>query len=104
MINKIRIDKTKNTVPKTPLFIGILIFSVVVLTVYLAIESSSKGAILADLERQKNELIEENNRIKSEFMYSSSLMTLQETAESLGYKKPEKIIYTGLPEPMAKLP
>lgn len=97
-------SKTKSSIPKTPIIVGILISTVVVMTVYLAIEASSKGSILADLEKQKSQLIQENNKLSSELISSSSLTALQDTAESLGYNKPEKIIYTGLPEPLAKLP
>ena len=64
-----------------------------VLTIYLTIQTVTSGAKLAHLEKQEQELTQENSQLNDELVKSSSLTAVSETAEELGFAKPEKIIY-----------
>lgn len=82
------------------LFIGILSISII----YLSIEASTKGSILADLEYNQQQLMQENEDLTQQLITNSSLTRLSEIAEKDGFVRPQKIIYIGSQDTLAKLP
>lgn len=73
-------------------------------TVFFTIETATSGAELARLEHSEQVLLEENRTLSSQLLQRSSLSNLSESAESLGYKKPTKVIYILEPAGVAKVP
>ncbi|GEM_PF-2662003 len=85
------------------IFIAFLGFLLVV-TVFLAIESAGNGSKLYYLEKERTRLEEENRQLKTELIAKTSLTKIEEIALSLGMKKSEDIIYIDSEVPIAKLP
>lgn len=73
-------------------------------TVFLTIDNTTKGARLAELGKEEIKLLEQNRKLSNDLVKASSLISLEEKAESLGFKKPEKIIYVLGSSQVAKIP
>ncbi len=76
----------------------------VIATVFFAIEASTLGARLAELENQEIILNKEKQEYSNQLINSSSLSGMGEKAEQLGFKKPSDVIYISEKEAVAKLP
>lgn len=72
--------------------------------VYSAIQMSSVGARIAELEREEQELILKNSELSDNLVGKTSLLSISENAEKMGFVKPETVIYTEKEEVAAKLP
>ena len=97
---KVKKKRIKNR--KTVLLPVVVVFALVV--VYLTIEAATSGAILSQFEQEEARLIRENRQLQEELVKSTSLTTLGEKAEGLGFKKPSLVIYITEKEAVAKLP
>ena len=75
-----------------------------IITVFYAIQISSLGAILVNLESKNKSLVDENISLNSEVMKSGSLTSASEKAEELGFSRPSSIIYLNNQESVARLP
>ena len=73
-------------------------------TIFITIEASSSSSVLAHLESEEARLGEESQDLRNYLVKASSLNELGKSAEKLGFVKPEKIVYLGKEEPVAKLP
>lgn len=82
---------------------SILIGSTAILAVFLTIFISASGAELTHLEKKEQTLIIENRILLSQSLKSSSLSSLEEKAQELGFISPEKIVYLKAKEPVAQL-
>ena len=70
-------------------------------TVFFTVEMSSSGLMLARLESQKEELLDKNRNLTDQLIKKSSLRNLEESAESLGFKKSNTILYINDQDPVA---
>ena len=70
-------------------------------TVFFTVEMSSSGLMLARLESQKEELLDQNRNLTDQLIKKSSLRNLEESAESLGFKKGNTILYINDQDPVA---
>ena len=97
--HKIQPASTKLSKP----ILGVLAV-VLIITVYFAIQISSLGATLVDLENNNKKLSDENLKLTSEIMKSGSLSQASEKAEELGFSGPSRVIYLSREDSVAKLP
>jgi len=82
------------------LTIAVFVISVVVFT----IETATSGARLAKLEKQEKELSAENAELSTKLVEYSSLTSLENKSNELGFGPPQKILYIGREDGVAKLP
>ena len=95
------IKKRKTKVfPLLWIIFGIFLVS----SVFFTIETATKGAQLAKLEKEEKMLTEENRQLSSQLIQLSSLTNLEAKAKDLGFSKPAKIIYISEPSGVAKVP
>ena len=95
--------RTKRKIKNTTILLPILAaFAFVV--VFLAIEAATSGAQIAQLEQEEAVLTKQSRELSDQLVKASSLITLGEEAEVLGFKKPSQIIYITEKEVVAKLP
>jgi len=98
--NSVKLSKLK---PIASIFIVItLVFMVVI--VFLSIHTAATGAEVAHLERQEEELIIEIKQLSDRLENYSSLRSVSEKADELGFFDPQKIIYVSKEETAVKLP
>jgi cell division protein FtsL len=74
------------------------------LTVFLAIQSISVSAKLAYLETEEVKLTKSNEELNNILIENSSLTSLSKSAESMGFTKPTRLVYTEKGQEVAKLP
>jgi len=91
--------KIKNTTILLPI-LAVLAFVVV----FLTIEAATSGAQVVQFEQEEAVLTKQNRELSDQLVKASSLITLGEEAEILGFKKPSQIIYITEKEIVAKLP
>jgi len=72
--------------------------------VYSAIQMSAVGARIANLEEEERNLLSKNNELSDNLVNKTSLLSISESADKMGFVKPENIIYTKREEFTAKLP
>lgn len=89
---------------KIPLFMLLLLAITGLSSVFLAIEISTSGAELAKLESESARLKREKEILTVDLVKASSLSSLGERAEEMGFVKPERVLYIGEAETVAKLP
>jgi hypothetical protein len=85
---------------------GILwIFTVlfIALQVLFAVQTTTSGANLANLEKVEEILIDKNHELTSELVKSTSLKQIGKKAEGLGFFKPENTIYLNTEDFVAKV-
>lgn len=85
-----------------PLF-WVLTLGVISCLVFLTIELSTVGLKLTKLQEEESVLSEEKRNLEEEIAKSNSLNSFEETAENLGFLKPQKVIYITGDEGIAKL-
>jgi hypothetical protein len=73
-------------------------------TILLAIEVSTLGATLVNLEQEELKLVKENRELSNQLIQASSLKKVGEKSQDLGFIKPTKILYIGKDEVVARLP
>lgn len=71
----------------------VAIFIFLVTTVFLTLTTATSGAEVAKLEDEEAILIRANSELSDQIVNASSLSGTFKKAESLGFSKPEKIIY-----------
>ena len=76
----------------------------VVGNVYVAIQASTSGARISQLEGEKEKTAQESQRLSSELIELNSLKGLEKNAEDLGFSKPATIIYITSDATVAKIP
>jgi len=76
----------------------------VVANVVFTVSVSASGAELTSIEKAQNVLLSKNQELKDKITEVSSLSIIGEKAESLGFSKPEDIVYVQEVAPVAKLP
>lgn len=96
-------ENQKSSKKKYILYFGLFV-AVLVLNVYLAILSASRGSELLAIENQTEKIVVENRDLSAQVVYETSLKDLSEKAQELGMVKPEEIIYLSGAAPVAKLP
>lgn len=95
--------RTKRKIKKTTILLPVLaVFALMV--VFLTIETVTSGAHLAQLEQEEAVFAKQNRELSDQLVKASSLTTLGEEAEVLGFKKPSQVIYITEKEAVAKLP
>lgn len=84
----------------------VFIFMAILLvgTVYLAIESASKGAYLMNVEDEVAIAVERNEDLKNRLITQTSLSEVTEEANEMGMQKAESFVYLDKVEPVAKIP
>lgn len=93
--------KHKN-LKKTVLIVGGGVF--IGLATLSIVEVASSGASLAYLENQEASLRAENQNLNDKLVGASSLSLLEDSAQDLGFIKPEKTLYISEKDAVAKLP
>ena len=88
---------------KELIFTTILIV-LVIANVFFTVSVSASGAELTNIEKTQNILLSKNQELIDKITNESSLSTIGEKADSLGFSKPENIVYMTAVEPVAKLP
>ena len=81
-----------------------LLIVLVIANVFFTVSVSASGAELTDIEKIQSNLASKNQELTDKIMNESSLSTIGEKADSLGFSKPENIVYVTAVEPVAKLP
>lgn len=86
-----------------------LIFTVtlivlVIANVFFTVSVSASGAELTSIEKTQTELLSRNQELTDKITSESSLSVVGEKADSLGFAKPDNIVYVTAVEPVAKLP
>jgi hypothetical protein len=85
-------------------FAWILVALLVGVQVLFAVQSATAGARLAELEYEEKELMKGNQELSQFIVESSSLSEMEETADELGFAKPDTTYYLTLEELVAQLP
>ena len=88
---------------KELIFTGLLII-LVIANVFFTVSVSASGAELTNIEKTQSILLSKNQELTDKITNESSLSTIGEKADSLGFSKPENIVYVTAVEPVAKLP
>ncbi|CAN5307733.1 hypothetical protein BH10PAT1_BH10PAT1_4500 [soil metagenome] len=74
--------------------IGIAVLSTLtIITIFFAVKASNEGSNLLQLEKQADELTQQNRELKDKIVNVSSLSQVSKMASSLGLDKPEKFVY-----------
>ncbi|MBI2066167.1 hypothetical protein HYT60_01530 [Candidatus Woesebacteria bacterium] len=94
----------KRVKSKNKFIVWILAIPLVAASIVTTVEMASSGAELSLLTSQEAALRSENQRLGAELVSASSLSQFENTYESLGFIRPEKIIYITEEEAVAKLP
>jgi len=94
---------TKNIKIKSPI-IWVVVGIFIVFNIFFTIQISTSGAELSDLQDEKERLIEENQALEREIVKNSSLRNLEKDADTLGFIKPQKVIYITEEQVVAKAP
>jgi cell division protein FtsL len=81
---------------------SIIIF--VVVQIFITIQTTSAGAKLVDLEEQVKNLQLENRKISEELVHSTSLTDIGKSADELGFKQPDQMLYINSDDFVAKVP
>lgn len=90
--NKNKITYQKRSHPKRFLlwiFLGVEI----VLQVFFTVSRITSGSRIKELEKKINTFGERNSFLENELLKSSSLLKLEESAETLGFIKPKDRLY-----------
>lgn len=95
--------RTKRKIKNTTILLPILA-ALAFVVVFLTIEAATSGAQIAQLEQEEAVLTKQSRELSDKLVKASSLITLGEEAEVLGFKKPSQIIYITEKEVVAKLP
>jgi len=88
---------------KELIFTSLLIL-LVIANVIFTVSVSASGAELTNIERTQGIFLSKNQEYMDKITNESSLSTIGEKANSLGFSKPENIVYVTVTEPVAKLP
>ena len=75
-----------------------------VLVIISGIQSGRKGTELSRKEREIYELMQSNEQIQMQIVKSSSLITLSENSDELGFIVPTNVVYLDKSLAVAKLP
>lgn len=86
------------------LIFTITLIVLVIANVFFTVSVSASGAELTSIEKIQNTLASKNQELTDKITSESSLSTIGEKAEALGFSKPENIVYVQAVEPVAKLP
>lgn len=78
-----------------PIFAVVLLSVFAALTVFIAVEQSTKGAELVYLEKKSEVLTGANKELSSKLVMDSSLSKVSDQASHSGMIKPEKTVYLG---------
>ncbi len=81
-----------------------LLIVLVIANVFFTVSVSASGAELTNIEKTQSILLSKNQELSDKITNESSLNTIGEKADSLGFSKPENIVYVTTVEPVAKLP
>lgn len=81
-----------------------LLIVLVIANVFFTVSVSASGAELTSIEKTQSNLLSKNQELTDKITNESSLSTIGEKADSLGFSKPENIVYLTAVEPVAKLP
>lgn len=81
-----------------------LLIVLVIANVFFTVSVSASGAELTSIEKTQSDLFSKNQELTDKITNDSSLSTIGEKATTLGFLKPENIIYVTVTEPVAKLP
>lgn len=76
-----------------PITLVVLLSIFAAVTVFTAVEQSTKGAELVYLERKSANIEAENKELASKLVMDSSLSKVADEASASGLTKPDKILY-----------
>ena len=96
----------KETIYKSILkthYMWIIVFMLVVASIYITIQTATSGAELAQLERSRQELARENQRLSSRLIRMSSLTNIEVSAENEGFVEATNTVYLTEPSTFATL-
>jgi len=88
---------------KELIFTSLLII-LVIANVFFTVSVSASGAELTNIEKTQSTLSSKNQELTDKITNESSLSSIGEKADALGFSKPENIVYVTAVEPVAKLP
>lgn len=86
------------------LIFTIILIVLVIANVIFTVSVSASGAELASIEKTQSEFVSKNRELTDKITNESSLSVVGEKAASLGFSKPENVVYVTAVEPVAKLP
>jgi len=86
------------------LIFTVVLIVLVIANVFFTVSVSASGAELTSIEENQSTLLSKNQELTDKITNESSLSTIGEKADSLGFSKPENIVYMTAVEPVAKLP
>ena len=79
--------------------LGLFLF----MQVLFSVQQGTFGAEFSDLEAQSNELLDENRKLGDDLVRSTSLLSLNEKVEALGYSKSSATLYIKIGESFAQV-
>lgn len=82
----------------------LILFLLVIFNVYTTIETATSGAQIVNLEKREQALANEKRLSSEEITKKSSLSSVEQKAQEMGYQKPQNIVYVSQKEVVAKLP
>lgn len=85
-------------------FLTILLLPLIVLlvaNVFVAVDSSVRGARLMAIEKQINEIEEQNKRLTDVLISHTSLSEVIQSSQDLGFNQPEETLYLTTQVPVA---
>ncbi len=71
----------------------VLVGILIILQIFTAVQTSSSGAVLANLEKKELELIKQNQELSNAVIDNNSLLNIREKSEELGYSSPQETFY-----------
>ena len=104
-MRKLKILPEKNFIKKSKkhYLVWSYLLLVIALQVLMAIQTSSRGAKLSDLENSADTLLTEQQNLKSILVESSSITLLNQNAENFGYAKVDKTYFINVDNEFAAL-
>jgi hypothetical protein len=86
------------------IFLWGVVVVAVALQIYVTIQTAGQGAQLAEMEKKEKVLLKDNYELTEKIVSSSSLASVEESAQQLGFREPQKTIYVTKESSVAKIP
>ena len=101
---RLRKDQENQAKPGSKTVVCLLLVIPLALVIFAAIHTSHKGADLSELERKAESLQQDNLSIEMEIVKHSSLLSLSDKLDDMGFAKPTNVVYLDKNNSVAQLP
>lgn len=90
--------------PKIILFVFVYFLLSCAFSIFVAVQMAVVGAGISEIEKNQEEVIAQNNLLNEEFLNFSSLTSVYEKANDMGFTEATKIVYSQDDNFAVKLP